>query len=270
MGKAKIIAVTNQKGGTGKTTTTQNLGDALALKGLRVLLVDMDHQASLSILCGIDQPDQLPDEQTIAMPILNVANHEDPNTRATIRHIHDNVDLLASNVMLSRVEMYLSSVSMGRETILRRVLEPVMDDYDAIIIDCAPNLGNLTANDMVAADGMIVPMCAQYLSVKGLDLLLAQYSDAKLLNPGLEIIGALITMKDPRRTMQGRIVESLQAQREQGLAMFDTIIPRAADTEEASAKAQSIIAFKHGSKVAQAYLRLADEVMPWIMGEDAR
>lgn len=264
MGKAKIIAVTNQKGGTGKTTTTQNLGDALALKGLRVLLVDMDHQASLSILCGIDQPDQLPDEQIIATPILNVANHEDPNTRATIRHIHDNVDLLASNVMLSRVEMFLSSVSMGRETILRRVLEPVMNDYDVIIIDCAPNLGNLTANDMVAADGMIVPMCAQYLSAKGLDLLLGQYADARTLNPGLRIIGALITMKDPNRSMQGKVLESLQQQKEHGLPMFDTIIPRGVAAEEASTSAQSVIAYKPGSKVAQAYMRLADEVMPWI------
>lgn len=106
--------------------------------------------------------------------------------------------------MLSRIEMYLSSVPMGRETILKRVLEPVMAEYDVIIIDCAPNLGNLTANDMVAADGLIVPMCAQYLSAKGLDLLLGQYSDARTLNPGLQIIGALITMKDPNRNMQGQ------------------------------------------------------------------
>ena len=100
---AKIIAVTNQKGGTGKTTTTQNLGDALASKGLEVLLVDMDHQASLSILCGVDQPDQLTDDQIVATPILQVANHETPNTRSIIRHVHEHVDLLASNVMLSRI-----------------------------------------------------------------------------------------------------------------------------------------------------------------------
>ena len=98
---AKIIAVTNQKGGTGKTTTTQNLGDALAGKGLDVLLVDMDHQASLSILCGIDQPDQLADDQIVATPILQVANHETPCTKDIIRHVHEHLDLLASNVMLS-------------------------------------------------------------------------------------------------------------------------------------------------------------------------
>lgn len=261
---AKIIAVTNQKGGTGKTTTTQNLGDALASKGLEVLLVDMDHQASLSILCGVDQPDQLTDDQIVATPILQVANHETPNTRSIIRHVHEHVDLLASNVMLSRIEMYLSSVSMGRETILKRVLEPVMAEYDVIIIDCAPNLGNLTANDMVAADGLIVPMCAQYLSAKGLDLLLGQYSDARTLNPGLQIIGALITMKDPNRNMQGKVVESLQSQKEQGLPMFDTIIPRGVAAEEASTNAQSVIAYRPDSKVAQAYMRLADEVMAWL------
>lgn len=261
---AKIIAVTNQKGGTGKTTTTQNLGDALAGKGLDVLLVDMDHQASLTILCGIDQPDQLADDQIVATPILQVANHETPDTRGIVRHVHEHLDLLASNVMLSRIEMYLSSVSMGRETILKRVLEPVMDDYDVIIIDCAPNLGNLTANDMVAADGLIVPMCAQYLSAKGLDLLLGQYTDARSLNPGLRIIGALITMKDPNRSMQGKVLESLQRQKEHGLPMFDTIIPRGVAAEEASTSAQSVIAYKPGSKVAQAYMRLADEVMPWI------
>ena len=117
---------------------------------------------------------------------------------------------------------------------------------------------------MVAADGLIVPMCAQYLSAKGLDLLLGQYTDARSLNPGLRIIGALITMKDPNRSMQGKVLESLQRQKEHGLPMFDTIIPRGVAAEEASTSAQSVIAYKPGSKVAQAYMRLADEVMPWI------
>ena len=264
MGTATTIAITNQKGGTGKTTTTHNLGDALAAKGLNVLMVDMDHQASLSILCGVDQPDQLPDDRIIASPILRVANHEDPRTREVIRPVHDRLDLLPSNVMLSRIEMYLSSIPMGRETILKRVLAPVAGDYDAILIDCAPNLGNLTANDMVAADGLIVPMCAQYLSAKGLDLLLGQYADARTLNPGLEIIGALITMKDPNRSMQGKVVESLREQTGQGLPLFDTIIPRGVAAEEASCNAQSVIAYKPDSKVAQAYMRLAGEVGNWL------
>lgn len=263
--RAPIIAIANQKGGTGKTTTALNLGDALARQGRDILLVDMDHQASLTRALGIREPDEL--DNTITQLLMSLIERHTPEPEPITITRTDRggtLDLIASNVYLSRIDIPLNAVRIGRETILKRALEPLRDRYDAIILDCAPALNTLSANEFIAADGIIIPSTPQFLSVKGLDLLIDTYHDALQVNPTLRIIGTLITMREPRRNAQARIHETLrEASRRDPdtLPLFDTVIPKSVDAEEAPLQGRSIIDIKPHGKTAKAYRQLALEVI---------
>ena len=201
----KVIAVANQKGGVGKTTTTVTLGAKLAKYGYKVLLIDLDSQANLTMYMGDKQPDEIP--VTIADIMLRIINDEDISIDKYILKTEEQIDFIPSNIKLSSMEISLVN-AMSREYILKMLIDSIKDSYDYILIDCMPSLGMLTINAMVAADSVLIPVQSQYLSAKGLELLLESISKIKKrkLNPQLKIDGILITMYDQNTKFAKNIV----------------------------------------------------------------
>lgn len=194
----RVIAIANQKGGVGKTTTTSNLGIGLARQGKRVLLIDADAQGSLTASLGYREPDKL--DITLANVMGNIINEEEMDAAYGILRHEEGVDLMPGNIELSGVEVSLVNV-MSRETVLRSYIEEQRNRYDYILIDCMPSLGMLTINAVAAADSILIPVQAAYLSVKGLEQLIKTIGKVKRqINPRLEIEGILMTMVDSRTT----------------------------------------------------------------------
>ena len=206
---AKITAICNQKGGTAKTTTAVNLGIGLAREGKKVLLMDLDPQGSMTASLGYQHPDQM--ENTLATILGHIIMDEPVAPGEGIHHHAEGVDLLPANIELSGLEVTLVN-TMSRETVLREYLTSIRDQYDEILLDCCPSLGMLTINALAAADTVIIPMLAHYLSIKGLEQLLRSISNVRRkINPGLEIAGILVTMADMRTTYSREIVELLRS-----------------------------------------------------------
>jgi chromosome partitioning protein len=252
-GPAKVISVVNQKGGVGKTTSTINIGAALAQYGRKVLLVDFDPQGALSVGLGISV-------YQLEKTLFHVLGSErlaakDVLVSTTVK----NLDLLPSNIELSAVEMQLVS-EVGREQALQIALQPLMNDYDYIIIDCQPSLGLLTVNALAASDGCVVPLETEYFALRGLALLTQTVDKIKSrINPRLEIIGILPTMYDPR-TVHGR--EVLERVEEAfGDKVFETVIMRTVKFPETTAAGSPITEYAPKSPAARAYLRLARELI---------
>ncbi|NBK80642.1 hypothetical protein D5272_19440, partial [bacterium D16-76] len=254
----KVIAVCNQKGGVGKTVTTVNLGVGLARQGKRVLLVDVDPQGSLTASLGFHQPDRI--EKTLSTVLGEIVQQKPFNPADYILHQDEGVDLLPANIDLAMVEMDLVGV-MGRETVLRELLEAVRGQYDYILLDCCPSLGTLTANALTAADEVIIPMLAHYLSIKGLEQLLATIGLVRRkFNPGLQISGILITMANMRTAYSRDIVALLRESYGDKLRIFDTIIPESLRAAETSAEGKSIYLHDPIGKVSAAYSAFTLEV----------
>ena len=255
---ARVLAVANQKGGVGKTTTTLNLGVALAGTGLRVLLVDLNHQASLTMAAGLGDPDTLP--VTVADLLAAAINHGEPDYGHAILRCAEGVDVIPSSVTLANVDMLMATVTVARERILSRVLEPLLDSYDVVLLDCAPALNMITVNDLVAADGVIVPIAPHFLSFKGLDMLLGTIRDARAANPGLATLGVLVTMREKRRLAQGEIEDALRAQLPDDMPVFQVTVPRSVKAEEAPGHGMSLLSYDPDGPVASAYRELAGVV----------
>ena len=256
---AKITAICNQKGGVGKTVTAVNLGIGLAREGKKVLLVDMDAQGSLTASLGYQRPDQM--ENTLATILGRIILDEPVSPGEGILHQAEAVDLLPANIELSGLEVTLVN-TMSRETILRDYLNSVRDQYDVILLDCCPSLGMLTINALAAADEVLIPMQAHYLSIKGLEQLIRTISNVKRkINPGLQIAGILITMADMRTNYSREIIELLHEAYDTRLRIFSSIIPLSIRAAETSAEGRSIYLHDPAGKVSAAYTALTREVL---------
>ena len=256
---AKITAICNQKGGVGKTVTAVNLGIGLARAGKKVLLVDMDAQGSLTASLGYQRPDQM--ENTLATILGRIILDEPVSPGEGILHQAEAVDLLPANIELSGLEVTLVN-TMSRETILREYLNSVREQYDVILLDCCPSLGMLTINALAAADQVLIPMQAHYLSIKGLEQLIRTISNVKRkINPGLEIAGILITMADLRTTYSREIIKLLRNSYGDKLRIFNSIIPQSIRAAETSAEGRSIYLHDPAGKVSAAYASLTREVL---------
>ena len=257
--KATVLAVVNQKGGTGKTTTCENLGVGLAQEGKKVLLVDVDPQGSLTISLGYPRPDDL--DTTLSELMAKVMQETPLSSGEGILHHEEGVDLIPANISLSGMEVSLVN-AMSRETILKQLVEPMKRQYDFILLDCMPSLGMLTVNALAAADNVLIPVQAQYLSAKGLEQLLQTVNKVRRqINPKLRIEGILLTMVDGRTNYAKDISNLIRETYGSKIKVFGTDIPHSVRAAEISAEGKSI--FKHDpkGKVAEAYRVLTKEVV---------
>lgn len=252
-GPARIIAMVNQKGGVGKTTSSINLGAALAEYGRKVLMVDFDPQGALSAGFGTN-----PHEMDLT--VYNVMMERDITARdAIIPTRHENIDLLPANIDLSAAEVQLVN-EVAREQVLERALRQVRDDYDVIIIDCQPSLGLLTVNALAASHGVIIPLTAEFFALRAVALLVETIEKVQdRINPDLEIDGVLATMFDARtlhsKEVVGRLVEAFDDK------VFETVISRTIKFADATVAAEPITTFVHNHPGAQAYRQLARELI---------
>ncbi len=256
---AVVYAVCNQKGGVAKTLTSVSLGIGLAREGKKVLLVDIDPQGSLTASLGYQQPDQM--EMTLADVLGGIIQDDPlPPDRAILHH-EEGVDLIPANIELSGLEVTLVNI-MSRETILREYIDVMRDVYDVIILDCMPSLGMLTINALAAADEVLIPVQAQYLSIKGLEQLMRTISKVKRqINPKLSIRGIVVTMADMRTNYAKEIVELLHNTYDGHIRIFESIIPLSVRAAETSAEGRSIYLHDPSGRVAQAYNALTKEVL---------
>lgn len=259
MNSASIIGIVNQKGGTGKTTTCVNLGIDLVHEGKRVLIADCDPQGSLTISLGYPQPDSLP--VTLADLKGNVLSAIPIHPGDGVLHHEEGVDILPANIALAGMEVSLVN-AMSRETTLKQVLANYSKDYDHILLDCSPSLGMLTINALTAADRIVIPVQAQYLSAKGVEQLLGTVARVKRnINHKLKIDGVLLTMVDSRTNNSKEIASLLRSTYGPKIKVFDTEIPRSVRAAEISAEGKSIFEHDPGGKVAAAYHALTKEVL---------
>jgi len=249
----RVIALANQKGGVGKTTTAINLGAALAEHSKRVLLVDMDPQGALSVGLGLNP-------LTLEQTLYNLLMEPKRDAAAVITGSKiDGLDLLPSNIDLAAAEVMLVG-EVAREQALARVLRPLRKRYDFLLTDCPPSLGLLTVNALTAADGVLIPLECEYFALRGMALLMDTISKiTERLNPNLEIVGILATMYDARtvhgREVLGRVEDAF------GDQVFRTVIGRTIRFAEAPVAGQSILTYATDSSGAAAYRELAKEVL---------
>jgi chromosome partitioning protein len=252
-GPARIIAMCNQKGGVGKTTTTINLGAALAEVGRKVLLVDFDPQGALSVGLGIN-----PNELDIT--VYDVLMDRATDIHSVVRSTEiAGLDVLPANIDLSAAEVQLVG-EVAREMVLGRALRPIVDDYDIVLIDCQPSLGLLTVNALTAAHGVVIPLECEFFALRGVALLVETIEKVQdRLNPALEIDGILATMYDSRtlhsREVVARVVEAF------GDNVFHTVISRTVKFPDASVAAEPITTYASTHAGAEAYRQLARELI---------
>ena len=250
--KAEVIAIANQKGGVGKTTTCVNLGIGLAKQGKRVLLIDSDPQGSLTESLGFSPPDELPFTLSDAMTRILT---DTPITPA------EGVDLMPANIELSGMEMNLMN-AMSRETILRQYIDTVRSQYTHILIDCQPSLGLITVNALSAANRVLIPVQSEYLPLKGMEQLLRTVGKVRRnINPKLQIDGILLTMVDTRTNFAKEVSQLLRDTYGSTIKVFGAEIPPSVRAKEASAEGCSIFEHDRSGKVAAAYENLAKEVL---------
>ena len=248
----RILAVTNQKGGVGKTTTSVNLAAGLGELGQRVLLADLDPQGNATMGCGIDKGRLA---RTVYHLMLGLASLEDVRIAETSCNCH----ILPANRELAGAEVELVSLP-DREYRLKKALKAIASEYDFVLIDCPPALNLLTVNALAAADAVMIPMQCEYYALEGLSDLVATIRKVHAhLNPGLEIEGLLRTMYDPRNTLAQQV--SSQLEEHFGDKVYKTVIPRNIRLAEAPSYGKSVIQYDKTSKGAQAYLALAHEIL---------
>ncbi len=258
MSNCKVIALINQKGGVGKTTTTVNLGIGLAMQGKKVLLVDADAQANVTMSLGYYRPEDIP----ITLPniVQDIIDKTPFDAEKCILHHNEGVDLLPSTIELSGYEAEIIKTK-NRESVLKTYIDKVRKNYDYVLIDCMPSLGMFPINAMAAADSVIIPTQPHFFSAKGLEQLLRSVSKVRQnINPTLKIDGILMTMVMPRTKITKEVIETVRNAYGQRIKVFDTQIPFSIHTVEAAAAGKSIYAFEPRGKVAEAYRQFSKEV----------
>lgn len=258
MSNCKVIALINQKGGVGKTTTTVNLGIGLAMQGKKVLLVDADAQANVTMSLGYYRPEDIP----ITLPniVQDIIDKTPFDAEKCILHHNEGVDLLPSTIELSGYEAEIIKTK-NRESVLKTYIDKVQKNYDYVLIDCMPSLGMFPINAMAAADSVIIPTQPHFFSAKGLEQLLRSVSKVRQnINPTLKIDGILMTMVMPRTKITKEVIETVRNAYGQRIKVFDTQIPFSIHTVEAAAAGKSIYAFEPRGKVAEAYRQFSKEV----------
>jgi chromosome partitioning protein len=254
---AKVIAIANQKGGVGKTTTAVNLSACLAHKGKKVIIIDIDPQGNTTSGFGIDKT-------RIEYSSYDVVINEIRLEKALVSTVVENLRLCPSNMQLAGAEVELVS-AISRETRLKEAIEEVKDMYDFILIDCPPSLGLLTLNSLTAADTILVPIQCEYYALEGLSQLMNTVTLVqKHLNPRLEVEGVVLTMFDPRTNLSIQVVEEVRKYFKN--KVYRAIIPRNVRLSEAPSYGLPIIKYDIKSKGAESYLELADEVIEYSMG----
>lgn len=257
--KCKVIAITNQKGGVGKTTTTFNLGVALAKQGKKVLVVDVDPQSNLTTYAGWYNEDEL--KYTLSDLMEQSMNDEEIKIKESILHHKENIDLIPSSLNLSALENALA-YAMSREYTLRNCLSVVKDDYDYILLDCQPSLGMLTINALASADSVLIPVQCEYFALRGMtDLFKIINKVRRQINPTLKIDGALLTLVDKRTNLSKEIQNQIKDNYGSILKLYDTHIPRAVKTAESTSSGGSVFTYDKSGVVAEAYSSFAKEVL---------
>lgn len=257
--KCKVIAITNQKGGVGKTTTTFNLGVALAKQGKRVLVVDVDPQSNLTTYAGWYDENEL--KYTLTDLMEQSMNDDEIKIKESILHHKENVDLIPSNLSLSALENSLT-YAMSREYTLRNCLSSIKDNYDYILLDCQPSLGMLTINALASANSVIIPVQSEYFALRGMtDLFKIINKVRRQINPTLKIEGALLTLVDSRANLPKEIATQLKDNYGSILKLFNTQIPRAVKTAESTSSGGSVFTYDKSGTVANAYSSFAKEVL---------
>jgi chromosome partitioning protein len=248
----QTVACANQKGGVGKTTTVVNLGTYLALRGERVLIVDVDSQGNATSGLGIDKT-------RIERSVYDAIVDEVPFSEIRIHTSVERLDLVPASVALAGAELELADVPQ-RERRLARLIEPVASEYDHVLLDCPPSLGLLTVNALTAADAVLIPIQCEYYALEGLTQLVATINLIRdHLNPDLTITGVLLTMYDPRTNLSGEV--AAEVRRHLGARVYDTVIPRTVRLAEAPSFGLPIALYRDDSKGAQAYRELAGEFL---------
>ena len=256
---SKVIALANQKGGVGKTTTCVNLGIGLARQGKKVLLIDADAQGSLTVSLGYNQPDKL--DITLSTIMGKVIEDKPIQEDEGILHHDEGVDLVPANIELAGTEVSLVN-TMSREVVMRTYITEVKQKYDYVLIDCMPSLGMITINALAAADSVIIPVQSHYLPIKGLEQLLQSIGKVrKQINPDLKLDGILLTMVDNRTNYAKEITSLLRSGYGDKLRVFDSEIPLSIKAAETSAEGKSIYVHDPKGKVALAYEAVTREVL---------